>query len=809
MSKFIESVKRIRSKCVNKLINGLLSQEQEGGIDPNAPITNGMPQLLRELATEGAVLLKNDNNALPLKEKEKVAVFGRVQADYFYCGYGSGGSVKVPYKISLLEALKKSNINFDTNLASVYEKYCKKHPVDDGFWGHWPRCYPELTMSGKKIQSYAQESMTAVYVIGRSAGEDRENALTKGSYYLTKQEEDMLVKLTNCFEKVIVILNIGNIIDMEWTLKYKDKISAILIAWQGGMESGNAICDILCGAANPSGKLTDTIAINYDDYPSAKHFGNRDYNEYYEDIYVGYRYFETFKKDRVLYPFGYGLSYTTFEIKNNNYVNENGLLTVELTVKNTGTVAGKEVVQLYVKKPQGKLGQPSVQLIGYAKTQLIQPNNVEQIVLQCDYKTFASYDEDGRAGAKNCYVLEEGEYSFYIGNDVRHIQLVFTCDIAFIKYEQLNSICPVQNDFTRLTAYEKDGKIMLGEELVKAQSCTLRKSIINNLPQSIVMTGDKGYTIDDIKSGKITIDEFVAQLDLVELEALTRGDYTMRSPLGASGNAGCYGGVLPSLMQKGIKPIITTDGPSGIRLSQACSLLPIGTLMACSWNNELIQTVYSKVAEELEDRGSDVLLAPGMNIHRNVLCGRNFEYFSEDPYLSGYIASSVIKGIQSNGRIACPKHFACNNQEVNRTKNDSRVSERALREIYLKGFEIAVTNANPKNIMTSYNKINGIWSHYNYYLCSEVLRREWGYKNLVITDWWMQSSVDKDFELLRDNAYRVRAQVDVLMPGGARTGKRVADNTLLESLGKEYGITLGEIQLVAKRIVELQLANKQ
>ena len=297
------------------------------------------------------------------------------------------------------------------------------------------------------------------------------------------------------------------------------------------------------------------------------------------------------------------------------------------------------------------------------------------------------------------------------------------------------------------------------------------------------------------------MEEFVAQLNKKELEAISRGDYKMDSPLGAKGNAGALGGVLPSLREKGVPAVITTDGPSGIRLRSSCSLIPIGTLLACTFNSELVENLYEQVGIEMRQRGSHILLAPGMNIHRSPLCGRNFEYYSEDPFLTGIIAAGAVKGLQKTGVSSCPKHFACNNQEYNRNYNDSRVTERALREIYLKGFEICVKTAHPQNIMTSYNKVNGVWSHYNYELCTQVLRDEWGYTGNVMTDWWMRSSHSPEFPKIRNNAYRVRSQVDVLMPGGGRLGLRIPDRTLLETLGKEGGITWGELQRTAMNVL--------
>ena len=318
------------------------------------------------------------------------------------------------------------------------------------------------------------------------------------------------------------------------------------------------------------------------------------------------------------------------------------------------------------------------------------------------------------------------------------------------------------------------------------------EEIEKNLPEAPDFTGDKGIKLEDVANNRATLAGFTAQLEDIELEALCRGDYVMNSKLGTPGNAAVYGGILKSLRKKGVPPVSATDGPSGIRLHCYASLLPIGTLLASTWNQQLVRELYAVEGAEMARKGSDVLLAPGMNIHRDPLCGRNFEYFSEDPLLAGTMGAAV--GIQSQGVSACPKHFACNNQETMRIYNDSRVSERALREIYLKGFEICVKTAHPFNIMTSYNKINGVWGHYHYGTCTQILRGEWEYDGCVMTDWWMRACKDPDFPLLRNNAYRVRGQVDVLMPGaGAGSRKAKYDPTLLESLGKPDGITRAEI----------------
>ena len=788
-------------KIVTKFTS--VSQDENGGVEVEKSITDGMPELVRQAAAEGAVLLKNDN-VLPLKEGTTVSLFGRTYKDYFFVGYGSGGDVIRPYNIDLAQGIENCDkLNLNYTLHNIYMKWREKNPVSHGYWAHWPLRYEEMPLTDEIVASARTESDTAVVTIGRSSGEDRDCDLANGSYYLDDEEIEMLDLVTAHFEKVVVILNVGNIIDMSWVKHYGKKIGAVMYTWQGGMESGNAVADLLCGNVNPCGRLTDTIAKNYYDYPSSAQFGNKKTNEYTEDIFVGYRYFESFAKEKVLYPFGFGLSYTDFDIKCDKAEPVDNGFEFEFTVTNTGEVAGKEVVQLYLNKPCGKLGNPKRELVGFAKTELIEPNDSQKVTVSVDLYQLTSYDDCGSTNNASSYVMQKGEYDFYIGKNVRDTEKVFTYYQESTELrEQLKQVCAPKTDFLVWRAEEKQGNYFLGTKMVAKEKYDLATRILNNLPDDIEQTGDKGIKLQDVKDGKATLDEFVAQLDNVELEAITRGDYKINSPLGANGNVGVYGGVLKSLREKGIKPICTTDGPSGIRLVSCCSLLPIGTLLACTFNTELVEKIYTVLAGEMKEKGSDVLLAPGMNIHRNPLCGRNFEYFSEDPYLSGKMGSACVKGIQSLGGSACPKHFACNNQELARTTNNSQVSERALREIYLKPFEICIKEAKPKNIMTSYNKINGVWSHYNYDTCVTVLRREWGYEGNVMTDWWMHPSKSIEFPKMRDQAYRVRSGVNLLMPGGERVTNGRPDGTLFATLGKPFGITVGEVQQSAKWILK-------
>lgn len=809
MGKLINTI--IRNTA--KLFSGELSQELSNGKGSGACAIDSLPSLIRQTAAEGCVLLKNDG-VLPLSEDKTVALFGRCQYDYFFVGYGSGGDVKAPYKVNLVEGLNNGGVKLNRFVEQQYKTWCSKrrNKPDEGFWGHWPFSFPEMPVDRSFVDGAARTSDIAIVVIGRAAGEDRENVLQKGCFYLADQEKNLLDKVTAAFDKVVVVLDIGNIIDMSWIEEYGDRISAVLLSWQGGMESGNAVADILTGKVNPCGKLTDTIARHYEDYPSSKNFGNRDKNYYVEDIYVGYRFFETFAQDKVLYPFGYGLSYTDFAVNGQIISRTEDELGFEFVIKNIGNCSGRYTLELYCKQPQGKLSKPARILVGFGKTRVLAPQESQQINIIVPIEYLASFDDAGKTAFVDCFLLEEGDYEFLYGADCRCSEIAGVYHLDNTKLiSSAVSILPVpENDlFDRI--YNNNGSV--GYEKIPCRTNTLKQRITENIVMSpINHTGkDKGYLLKDVADGKITLDDFVSQLSDKELEALTRGEGAMRSPLGTAGNAGIFGGTIKSLRDKGVLPVVTSDGPSGLRLQKTCALLPCGTLIACTWDKELVGRLFAELAKEIDYYNIDVILSPGMNIHRNPLCGRNFEYYSEDPLVSGKIAKHAIIGIQSNGKSACPKHFACNNQETNRQRNNSVVSIRALREIYLRGFEIAVKEASPDTIMTSYNKINGVWSHYNYDLCHTVLRSEWGYKGVILTDWWMQYAPMPEFPSVESNGYRVRAGVDVLMPGTKRCDankKDKDDGTLFASMGKEGGITYAEIYSCVKNVLGFVLRKK-
>lgn len=805
MKKLEQKMGQIVQRVVDLAMgNGLMQEENTAS--GAGKVTPEMAALARQCGAEGCVLLKNDGT-LPLQKEKPAAVFGRCQLDWFYVGYGSGGDVHPPYRINLMKGLADAGVKCDPQVAAAYDAWCscEENKADHGWWGHWPMSHPEMPLDASVVSGAAGRCDTAIVVIGRAAGEDRENTLTPGSYYLTEAEKAMLDVVTRAFRHTAVVLNVGSIMDMSWVQDYP--IGALLLAWQGGMESGNGVADVLTGKVNVSGKLADTIAKEYRDYPSACSFGGKKFNCYTEDIFVGYRYFETFAKDRVLYPFGFGLSYTTFGIEPLELTGKDGSYAVSARVVNTGSVAGREVVMLWCEAPQGKLGKPKAVLTAYKKTKLLSPGEEETLTLAFDERCLASYDDTGASGCPNAFVLEAGSYIFRIGDTVAGTVTVPETKCV----HQCESALAVREPFERLVAKESNGKTVPGRQLLKKEEADLRKRILDRLPARIEPTGDKGWKLSDVASGKITLDTFIAQLSDEELEGLTRGEGTMGSALGTAGNAGAFGGILPSLREKGIPPVITADGPAGLRLRKYCALLPCGTALACTFDDCLVEELFTHVGKEMGKQEIDVILSPGMNIHRNPLCGRNFEYFSEDPLLTGKIAAAVVRGVQSQGKSCCPKHFAANNQEVRRNTNDSRVSQRAMREIYLRGFEICVKEAKPHTLMTSYNKINGVWSHYNYDLVTTILRNDWGYEGTVITDWWMRKSASPEFPKLRDNAYRVRAQVDVLMPGDMGHLNKIyrSDGTLLKTLEKADGMTRAELQRTAKTVLNLILKIKK
>ena len=694
------------------------------------------PSVCLDAATEGAVLLKNDKNVLPFVNGEKISVFGRTQFDYYKSGTGSGGLVNVLYVTNIIEPLMKcENISVNEELVDAYREWLKENPFDVGQgWACEPWSQVEMPVSVELAEKCASESDKALIVLGRTAGEDRDNKDEAGSYQLSDGEKDLLKTVCAAFDKVCVILNVGNIIDMSFVEEYG--VDSVMYVWHGGMEGGNAVAKLLTGEVSPSGKLTDTIAKSISDYSSTENFGDRNEAIYAEDIYVGYRYFETFCPEKVLYEFGFGLSYTTFDIKVADTKIEDDVCKVFVDVTNTGDVAGKEVVQVYYSAPQGKLGKPKYELCAYKKTDTLNAGETQRVEIAFNIGDMASFDDSGVTGNKNCYVLESGVYEILVGNSIRNLKVATTYGLQedVVVEELCEAAAPVKA-FDRIKPNFKDGKFEVEHEATPLAEVDLDKRIIENRPKDIEYTGDKGLKLVDVADGKCSLEEFVAQLSDYDLRCMVKGE-GMNSHKVTAGTGGAFGGVTDALLDFGIPIACVSDGPSGLRLDSGnkATAMPIGTCLACSFNDDLVEDLHIYEGLELRANKVDALLGPGLNIHRNPLNGRNFEYFSEDPLVSGKMAAAICRGIATTGTSATIKHFACNNQEIGRASADSIVSQRALREIYLKGFEIAVKEGKATALMTSYNPLNSFWCAGQYDLNTTILRDEWGYEGFVMTD---------------------------------------------------------------------------
>lgn len=772
-------------------------------------------KLCRTAAAEGAVLLKNENHTLPILPGETVSVFGRCQLDYYKSGTGSGGAVNVPYHTNMIDGLRDNHVSINEVLLETYQAWLKDHPFDDGGggWAAEPWNQQEMPLSNELVAEAASVSSKALIIIGRTAGEDQDNADVAGSYRLTELELDMLKKVTAHFSKVAVLLNVANIIDMSWVedSAYQNPITAVMYIWQGGMEGGLAVGDVLSGAVTPCGKLSDTIARSLSDYPSSANFGNEFENFYQEDIYVGYRYFETFARDKVLYEFGYGLSYTTFSVETVSARLTGPIpeCSAELSVKvtNTGKIPGKEVVQVYYSAPQGLLGKPARELCAFEKTRTLNPDEAQTLTFTIPIRNMASYDDSGITGHKSCYVLEAGSYYLYVGNSIRNVTkapLNLTIPALQVTEELEEALAPTKT-FTRLKpgTPEENGIFSVVYEPVPLQTISLRERIENALPKPLPQTGNQNILLKDVASGNASLEDFVAQFTTEELAALVRGE-GMSSPKVTPGTASAFGGVTDRLLAYGLPIACCADGPSGIRMEggQTAAQMPIGTLLACTFHPSLVKELYTMEGQEMVENRIDSLLGPGINIHRNPLNGRNFEYFSEDPYLTGTMAAAVTSGIKAGGASATVKHFAANNQETYRTLVDSVVSERALREIYLKVFELAVKEGEASSVMTSYNPINGHWAASNYDLTTTILRNEWRYDGIVMTDWWakMNDPITGGEADVKHTAAMVRAQNDLYMVignSGAATNP-VGDDTLTSIAAGT--LTVGELQRCAMNI---------
>lgn len=720
--------------------------------------------LSKNAAKEGMVLLKNEQGVLPFRKGTRLALFGKGTFDYVKGGGGSG-DVTVAYITNLYEGLKKLNghVYVEENLAAYYREYVSTQYRE----GNVPGMIAEPAFPEELCAKARAFTDTAVISISRFSGEswdrsveggstegmanrgmaDKGSALYEhGDFYLSDAEAAMVEKVKASFPKVVVVMNVGGMVDTQWF--YADeKIQSVLMAWQGGMEGGLAAAELLCGMGNPSGKLSDTFAKRLEDYPSTAGFHESvNYVDYTEDIYVGYRYFETLPgaAEKVNYPFGYGLSYTIFDWTVVSAKEIDGEIRVQVRVANTGVMAGREVFQVYVEAPQGLLGKAAKSLVAFKKTRLLQPGDEQLITLSFAINSMASYDDLGKV-AKSAYVLEKGDYLFHVGTSVRDtvkLDYVYTVEhdtvteqlsaklvptslkhrlLANGTYEELPLGEPNDPDYTALEPMSDVSKWGGEQPAVRAVERIARRS------RERVTTLDFNL----VAEGKVSLDEFVAGLSLDELAHLLGGQPN-------TGVANTWG--FGNLPQYALPNAMTADGPAGLRIKKECGVnttaFPCATLLACTWDPEVTFAVGEAGAKEVKENNIVAWLTPAVNIHRSPLCGRNFEYYSEDPFLAGTMAAGMVNGIQSQHIAPSVKHFAINNKETNRKNSDSRLSERAAREIYLKVFEIIVKTSNPWYIMSSYNIINGHRASENRDLLTGILRDEWGFDGMVSTDWW-------------------------------------------------------------------------
>ena len=720
--------------------------------------------LSKNAAKEGMVLLKNEQRVLPLQKGTRLALFGKGSFDYVKGGGGSG-NVTVEYNTNLYEGFKSlgDHVYIDEDLTDYYRQYV----MDQYRLGNVPGMIAEPVLSDDLYVKARSFTETAVITISRFSGEgwdrsvDDESAKAvsqralavkgrelyeHGDFYLSDAETAMVEKVKTYFPKVIVVLNVGGMVDTQWFFN-DDRIQSVLMAWQGGMEGGKAAAELLCGLSNPSGKLSDTFAKRLEDYPSTAGFHeSEDYVDYTEDIYVGYRYFETLPgaAEKVNYPFGYGLSYTNFEWSVISAGEKNGLINVRVRVMNTGDMAGREVIQLYVGAPQGLLGKAAKSLMAFKKTKLLQPGKEQMVELTFAVSEMASYDDLGKV-VKSAYVLEKGDYLFYVGTSVRDtvkLDYVYTLENDVVT-EQLSAKLVPTNLKHRLLADGTYEELLLGEP--NDPDFTVLEPLdgvskwggeqpavraVQRIPRRSRERVDR-LDFNLVASGVVSLDKFVDELTLDELAHLLGGQPN-------TGVANTWG--FGNLPQYYLPNVMTADGPAGLRIKPECGVkttaFPCSTLLACTWDPEVTFAVGEAGAKEVKENNIAAWLTPAVNIHRSPLCGRNFEYYSEDPFLAGTMAASMVKGIQSQHIAPSVKHFALNNKETNRKNSDSRVSERAAREIYLKVFEIIVKTSKPWYIMSSYNIINGHRASESRELLTGILRDEWGFEGMVSTDWW-------------------------------------------------------------------------
>ena len=787
----------------------LLTKASYSG-EPNQRETENLEVAYRA-ACEAVVLLKNDGT-LPLKNK-KVAVYGAGAIKTIKGGTGSG-EVNERHSVTVLEGLRNRNFDiasekwisdyesgYDAAVASYKEERMKRINIFK-LNSIMQMMFENFRMPcGRAVTAEdvaASDTDNCIYVLSRQAGEGGDRKTEKGDFFLTDEEETAIRFCAENYRNFILVINCGSAIDMAFAEKIPG-INAILYICQLGTAGGNALADILSGDITPSGKLSDTWAKQYSDIPFSDAYsylnGNLDDEYYREGIYVGYRYFDSFHVEPA-YPFGFGLSYTDFTVHSAGVCEKKGIITVKASVTNTGDrYSGKEVAQLYVSAPNGKLHKEYQQLAAFEKTEILAPGQRQELELSFDLRSVASYrEEDGS------YVLEAGDYILRLGNSSRNTVPV---GIVTVEKELIVSvhcnICPIKEPMEELKA---------APFAFEAIPQGLPRMILDcSTFETVHHTYEQPGICDDPK-----VKAFMEGLSPADMAEIVVG-------IGMFGGTtrftlpGAVGKTTSKFWDKGLANVSLCDGPAGLRIQkrstaekngkvkpvemamsvfdafpgfvkkmmtgdpdkapvlyQYTTAFPVANALAQTWNQKLMYEVGNAIFREMKEYGCTYWLAPAINIHRNPLCGRNFEYFSEDPRLSGLMASAITRGIQQEeGFYVTVKHYACNNQEDNRNNVSSNLSERALREIYLRGFEYTVREGNAKSIMTSYNKVNGVYAPNSYDLCTKVLRNEWGFDGVVMTDWF---STNKG---LASNPLCMKVGNDMIMPGGSYPKKDILD----------------------------------
>ena len=833
-------------------------------------------QLVRKGAGECMVLLENDG-VLPLKKIGKIALYGAGARHTIKGGTGSG-DVNSREVINIEQGLKDAGFTITTDRwLTAYDELLKEaktaHQAEVNRLAEERQQPPfiiefELPFKEPDLQAITEEDVkdsdtdTAVLVISRNSGEGADRWNKKGDYLLNDGEGKALEFLGAHYEKTIVLLNIGGIIDAT-ALKETAGLNAVLLTGQLGNSGGLSVADVLTGKQVPSGKLTDTWAKAYADYPSSEGFSHNNGNiddEYYTDgIYVGYRYFDTFGIEPH-YCFGYGKGYTDFAIEHVKAVVEGSGVKVTAKVTNTG----KEVVQVYISAPEGALEKPYQELKAYKKTAILAPGESETAELTFALKDMASYSEE-----KAAWILEPGEYLIRVGNSSRNTHVAAVLIVEEEKRtEQLKNLFNGDKELNEISGkgrkaytYETEAEeVKHAERITVPADAVETRTVVYQEARPILTTAKtEKLTIQDVTDGKATVEELAAQLTVEELADLCVG--TLRSGMGGDsegkdnvvGNAsatvpGAAGDTSSIIWEsRGVKNLILADGPAGLRLQplfkttkegellpggegigdiiapfdeskipadavdhyQYCTAIPIGTELAQTWNPELIEEIGYMVGKEMQEFHVDLWLAPALNIHRNPLCGRNFEYYSEDPLIAGKCAAAMTLGVQKDGKGGTTiKHFAANNLEDNRMFSNNHMSERALREIYLKGFEIAVKESQPLSIMTSYNLINGLHTANSHDLIQAAARDEWGFEGVVMTDWFTSQDVPAisgagHIYPISASTGCVYAGNDLQMPG---CQKNVDDIVEAVKTGKEldgYRLTLGDVQFCVTNLLRV------